>query len=185
MDARSQSQDIRSNGGATALSCMLIVFMPAESLSIEPVQFTRPEHTKALVDLLDLYHQDPMGELAPWDRTRTAALLSGLEQHPKAFVLIAWKGAEALGMAVCFEGFSTFSAKPLVNIHDLVVAPHARRQGVAKALFGAIEAQARSRGAGRVTLEVRKDNAAAQALYASLGYGAGDTPMEFWGKKLD
>lgn len=159
--------------------------MPESPLAVTPVQFTDPRHTKALIELLDLYHRDPMGEGIPWDRSRSETLLAGLEQHPKAFVLVAWKGEEPLGMAVCFEGFSTFSAKPLVNIHDLVVAPHARRQGVAKALFHAVEAQARARGAGRVTLEVRRDNAAAQALYTSLGYGAGDTPMEFWGKRLD
>ena len=54
-----------------------------------------------------------------------------------------------------------------------------------EALFAAIEAQAAQLGAGRVTLEVRKDNEAARALYAALGYGAGDAPMEFWGKALD
>lgn len=158
--------------------------MTDPSLRIEPVHFANPVHIKALVDLLDVYHQDPMGESAPWDRRKTSALLTGLEKHPTSFVLLAWKGREAVGMAVCFEGFSTFSAKPLLNIHDLVVIPQARRQGVAKALFSAIEGEARKMGAGRVTLEVRRDNEAAQALYASLGYGAGDTPMEFWGKKL-
>lgn len=158
--------------------------MTVSSLRIEPVHFANPVHVKALVDLLDVYHQDPMGEGAPWDRRKTSALLSGLERHPTSFVLLAWKGPDAVGMAVCFEGFSTFSAKPLVNIHDLVVVPQARRQGVAKALFAAVEAEARKMGAGRVTLEVRRDNAAAQALYASLGYGAGDAPMEFWGKHL-
>ncbi len=159
--------------------------MPEMPFSIKHIAFTDATHTEALIGLLDLYHQDPMGEGRPWDRTKAAALLSGLEQHPKAFVLAAWKGEEPLAMAVCFEGFSTFSAKPLVNIHDLIVAPQARRQGIAKALFAAVEAEATKRGAGRVTLEVRKDNTAAQALYASLGYGAGDNPMEFWGKKLN
>jgi ribosomal protein S18 acetylase RimI-like enzyme len=155
------------------------------TLRIEPVRFADPVHVDAVVELLDAYHRDPMGMSAPWDRSRTPALLDGLEKHPTAFVLIAWDGEEALGMAVCFVGFSTFSAKPLVNLHDLVVRPEARRRGVAKALFAAIEAQAARIGAGRVTLEVRKDNEAARALYASLGYGAGDAPMEFWGKALD
>lgn len=158
--------------------------MSISSLSIVPVHFANPVHVKALVDLLDCYHQDPMGQNAPWDRRKTSALLSGLEKHPTAFVLLAWQGEQAVGMAVCFEGFSTFSAMPLVNIHDLVVVPSARRQGVAKALFGAIELEARKLGATRVTLEVRDDNSAAQALYTSLGYGAGDTPMAFWGKRI-
>ncbi|MEN9352950.1 MAG: hypothetical protein RL318_275 [Fibrobacterota bacterium] len=159
--------------------------MPESSLRIVPVHFANPVHVRALVDLLDCYHQDPMGQNSPWDRRKTSALLTGLEKHPTAFVLLAWKGEAALGMAVCFEGFSTFSAMPLVNIHDLVVAPEARRQGVAKALFAAIEIEARKLGASRITLEVREDNGAAQSLYASLGYGPGDAPMAFWGKRID
>lgn len=164
---------------------MLIGGMAHLSFTLGRADLGDPRHRNALIELLDSYHRDPMGEGRPWDRSRRDALLAGLSSHPKTFVMMAWDGTEPLGMAVCFEGFSTFSAKPLVNLHDLIVVPQARRQGVAKALFAAVEAEARSRGAGRVTLEVRKDNAAAQALYASLGYGAGDAPMEFWGKRLD
>jgi len=153
-------------------------------LRIERAHFSNPVHSRAVVELLDCYHRDPMGEGCPWDVRRTDELLAGLERHPTLFVLLAWKGAQAVGMAVCLEGFSTFSARPLVNIHDLVVLPEARRQGVAKSLFAAVESEAGKLGACRVTLEVRKDNAAAQALYASLGYGAGETPMEFWGKRI-
>ena len=152
-----------------------------------------------VVEMISAYYADPMGNGAEYPQERTDALIAGLRAHPKAIILCAVLPdpdepvfgdtheslfGEAVGMAICFEGFSTFSAKPIVNIHDLYVREEYRRQGVAKALFAAVEEQAKAIGACRVTLEVRQDNEKAQALYRSLGYGAGDTPMEYWGKFL-
>lgn len=141
--------------------------------------------------MISAYYADPMGNGVEYPRERAEALIAGLRAHPKAIILCAFipdefdpRFGEAVGMAICFEGFSTFSAKPIVNIHDLYVREEYRRQGVAKALFAAVEEQAKAIGACRVTLEVRQDNEKAQALYRSLGYGAGSTPMEYWGKFL-
>ena len=44
-----------------------------------------------------------------------------------------------VGAAVCFIGFSTFAAKPLINIHDFVVLPAARGKGVGRRLLEAVE----------------------------------------------
>ncbi len=90
---------------------------------------------------------------------------------PGAFSLIARLEGEAVGLANCFTGFSTFAIRKLVNIHDLVVAPSYRGRGIGRALFAAIEAQARAIGAAKVTLEVLSGNEPAKALYRSLGYG--------------
>lgn len=155
-----------------------------ENLTISPANLLRKSHCNAVVSLLDCYCRDPMGNEAPWDEEKTHDLLTGLTNHPKAFVLLAWLDEKPVGMAVCFEGFSTFRAKPLVNIHDLIVHQDFRRKGVASALFTEIENQAKLRGACRVTLEVRQDNAGAMELYRKQGYGAGSSPMEFWGKFL-
>ena len=38
-------------------------------------------------------------------------------------ILLADQAADAIGIAVFFRGFSTFAARPLMNIHDLHVAP--------------------------------------------------------------
>ncbi|WP_025156638.1 ribosomal protein S18-alanine N-acetyltransferase [Leifsonia aquatica] len=56
------------------------------------------------------------------------------------------------------------------DIQTIAVAPNARRHGVARALMNALIAEARSRGAREVFLEVRADNPGAQALYVSLGF---------------
>lgn len=36
---------------------------------------------------------------------------------------LAYRGTGPIGPAPCFRGFPTFAARPLVNIHDLFVAP--------------------------------------------------------------
>ena len=56
------------------------------------------------------------------------------------------------------------------EIANLAVVPAARRRGIARALLDAIVAEARGSGIARVFLEVRESNAAARALYASLGF---------------
>ena len=58
---------------------------------------------------------------------------------------------EAVGLIDCFAGFSTFAAKPLLNVHDIVVHASRRGQGIAQALLAwagqrAGEALARQQG---------------------------------------
>jgi ribosomal-protein-alanine N-acetyltransferase len=56
------------------------------------------------------------------------------------------------------------------EILSLGVAPHARRQGVARALVRAGGTEAFARGARRLFLEVNVNNAAACTLYRRLGF---------------
>jgi ribosomal protein S18 acetylase RimI-like enzyme len=55
-------------------------------------------------------------------------------------------------------------------IHDVVVAPDARRHGVATALMNAAVEWLRSRGAPRVVLGTADKNEVAQRLFARLGF---------------
>jgi ribosomal protein S18 acetylase RimI-like enzyme len=89
--------------------------------------------------------------------------------------MLAWSREQAIGVAVCFTGFSTFRAAPLINIHDLAVLPNLRRRGVGARLIAAVEAEARRRGCCKVTLEVRDDNVAAMRLYRRAGFGPGSS----------
>jgi ribosomal protein S18 acetylase RimI-like enzyme len=99
-----------------------------------------------------------------------AALISGLQQHPTTVVLLAWHGDTPVGLAVCFVGFSTFLARPLLNIHDLAVLPAYRRQGVGRLLLERVAAKGQELGCCKLTLEVRADNHPAQRLYAAVGF---------------
>ncbi|MFD2134931.1 GNAT family N-acetyltransferase [Novosphingobium resinovorum] len=139
--------------------------------------------------MLDVYARDPMGGGEPLSDDVRERLVPALAQVPGAFVLLARIDGEAVGIANCFTGFSTFAARPLVNIHDIAVAPGHRGKGIARALFAAIEVEARTRGACKITLEVLSGNQRAKELYASLGYGDYQLDPEtghalFWQKRL-
>jgi ribosomal-protein-alanine acetyltransferase len=56
------------------------------------------------------------------------------------------------------------------DIQTLAVAPAARRNGLGRAIVVALIAEAATRGARQVFLEVRADNPTARALYNSLGF---------------
>jgi ribosomal protein S18 acetylase RimI-like enzyme len=85
-------------------------------------------------------------------------------------VLLAFADQRPVGMAICFFGFATFQARPLLNIHDLAVVPDYRGQGIGRALLGEAEKRALGHGCCKLTLEVRDDNRPARALYESFGF---------------
>ncbi len=161
----------------------------APELTVTLADYADPADAAAIVDLLDAYARDPMGGGEPLGDDVRAHLVERLAAHPGAFSLIARVAGEPVGLANCLTGFSTFAARPLVNVHDVAVLPGHRGKGIGKALFAAIEGEAKKRGACKVTLEVLSGNTPACALYASLGYGqyALDPAMgnaQFWEKKL-
>ena len=129
-----------------------------------------------MVRLLDAYARDPMGGGAGLPAEVRARLPDDLRQRTArgaALVLLARQdgpGGEAIGVAVCFLGYSTFRARPLLNLHDLAVLPDARGAGVGLALLEGVADRARARGCCKVTLEVREDNAVARRLYARAGF---------------
>ena len=138
---------------------------------IVQADYADPAHGAAIVELLDIYARDPMGGGESLPEEVKAALVPGLAATPGAFSLLAFAGSETVGLVNCFRAYSTFAARPLVNIHDIVVRPERRGTGIARALFAAVEAIAITQGACKVTLEVLSGNAPARALYESMGYG--------------
>jgi len=146
-------------------------------------------HAEWVVAMIDAYARDPMGlgaPLAPEARTR---LIPGLREHPTCVIFLAIDNDQPLGIAVCFQGFSTFRAQRLINIHDLAVVPQARGRGVGGALIDAVAAFGRANGFCRVSLEVRPDNQRAMGLYRAKGFSGGDygapgASMQFWEKPL-
>lgn len=131
---------------------------------------TDTEQARAVVELIDSYACDPLGGGKPLPEAVREALVPGLLKHPTTLVFLAWDGAQPAGVAVCFTGFSTFAARPLVNIHDLAVLPAWRGRGVGRVLLRAVEDWARAHECCKLTLEVLDHNANARALYASEGF---------------
>jgi len=123
--------------------------------------------------------------LSPGERAR---LVPSLRAHPAARVFLAWSGARAVGVAVCFLAFSTFRARPVLNVHDLAVAAAWRGRGIGRALLEHVRVEAERSGCCRLTLEVREDNVRARRLYARLGFaqaeGAPGVAMQRWQREL-
>ena len=95
-----------------------------------------------------------------------------LARRPHAFSLLCYVDDQPAGLVNCFEGFSTFQCKPLINIHDLVVAPGFRGLGLSQLMLARVEAIAQARGCCKLTLEVLEGNKTAQAAYAKFGFEA-------------
>ncbi|MDR1919618.1 MAG: GNAT family N-acetyltransferase [Tannerellaceae bacterium] len=147
--------------------------------------YSRPEHRQAVASLIDAYIKDEMGGGTPLSASEQIRLTEGLAQHPTAIVLLAEVEGVYAGLLVAFENFSTFTVRPMVNIHDVIVLPEYRGQGVGRQLLNGIIDEAAKRGASRLTLEVRKDNLVAQRLYQSLGFEETSPSMYYWRKYLE
>ena len=142
---------------------------------MSPVQvlladYANPQHAAALVELLDAYAQDPAGGGQPLAADVKSRLVGALARRPQAFSVLAFDGDEAVGLINAIEGFSTFKARPLVNVHDVVVRASHRGQRVGELMLNRVAQVARQRGACKLTLEVLEGNAPAQALYRRLGF---------------
>lgn len=137
---------------------------------IREADWNDPADCTAVVDLIDAYAQEPIEGAEPLPESTRERLADGLRHEPGSLVLLAILGEKAVGIAVCFRGFSTFLAQPLLNIHDLAVLPEYRDRGVGSQLLEAVCRRARDSGCCKVTLEVREANNAAQRLYRRLGF---------------
>jgi ribosomal protein S18 acetylase RimI-like enzyme len=126
----------------------------------------------ALVVLLDEYARSPEGGGTPLAADARERLAGVLAERAHYVGLLAWDGERAVGLVNCFEGVSTFRARPLLNIHDIAVAIDHRGRGIGRRLLAAAEAIARERGCCKLTLEALDGNAGAIALYRSVGFAA-------------
>lgn len=140
------------------------------SLTVLPVDYLNTDHCEALVMLLDAYARDPMGGGEPLAEEVKARLCGDLAVRNDAASFIAWRDGQPVGLINCFEGYSTFKAQPLMNIHDIAVLPGLRGQGVGQSLLQAAQDHARSRGCCKLTLEVLTGNTIALRSYERFGF---------------
>ena len=156
-------------------------------LEIHEADFADPAHSAGFLEVLNSYASDPIGGGAPLSADVRRRLVPALRDHPTALVLLAFADRRPVGLAVCFLGFSTFQARPLLNVHDLAVLPELRGNGIGRALLAAAQARAVARGCCKLTLEVQDANIRARGLYASFGFSdfvVGSSPTRFLSKAL-
>lgn len=159
------------------------------NIDVLRANYLDPQQAADIVFLLNGYATDPMGggeALSPYVRQNLVATLATL---PHALTVLCYVDGRPAGLANCFEGFSTFSCRKLLNIHDIAVLAEFRGLGLSQHLLRAVEGEARERGCAKLTLEVLEGNAPARAAYEKFGFGAYqlDPAMGqamFWQKSL-
>jgi ribosomal protein S18 acetylase RimI-like enzyme len=143
---------------------------PSFPIRIVEADLSLRAHQEAVLAMIDAYSRDAMGDGKPLDQQVRAQLIPGLRRHPTTLIFLAFHGDQPVGAAVCFIGFSSFAAKPLINIHDLVVLPMSRGKGTGRRLLETVEAKARELGCCKLTLEVMDKNHLAIRLYQAAGF---------------
>lgn len=149
-----------------------------------------PAHREAVVELMNTYALDYMGggeELSDFAKNNLA---NELARRKYIHAVLAFVNDNPAGLIIAIEGFSTFACKPLLNIHDVVVASAYRRRGICKLLLQRIEDIALELGCCKLTLEVLEGNQVAQAVYKSFGFDGYQLNPDmgralFWQKKLN
>lgn len=161
------------------------------SVVVEIVEgnLARSDHASAVIHLLDEYARDPMGGGTALSRHVRENLLVELRRRDAANVILAFIDGEPSGLVICFEGFSTFACRPLLNIHDVIVSRQHRGKGLSTRMLQEAEAIARKLGCCKMTLEVLEGNAVAQAAYRSYGFAGYELDPRmgkamFWEKKV-
>ncbi|MBN1142767.1 MAG: GNAT family N-acetyltransferase [Bacteroidales bacterium] len=158
--------------------------MRAFPIEIIPCNFENRVHCEALVRLMNEYITDKMGGGQPYTEEQKVKLVEGLKNHPCCLVYLASSGNEFVGLVNSFVNFATFTVKPFINIHDVIVTEAWRNNGVGRSMLLHVIEKAKDLGCSKVTLEVRADNQNARYLYDSLGFKDAEPRQYYWAKYL-
>jgi len=163
--------------------------MDTPDILVLQASYTNPVHAEAIATLLNHYADAPLGGGHGLPAALLEQLPAELAKRPHAFSVLAFVGGEPAGLINCFEGFSTFACRPLVNVHDVAVMERFRGLGLSQKMLQKGEEIARQRGCCKITLEVLEGNAVAQAAYRKFGFDdavfdPAHGRMLFWNKPL-
>lgn len=163
--------------------------MDTPDILVLQASYTNAVHADAIGLLLNQYAEDPMGGGHSLPADLLQQLPAELAKRPHAFSVLAFVGGEPAGLVNCFEGFSTFACRPLVNVHDVMVKEQFRGLGLSQKMLQKVEEIARQRGCCKITLEVLEGNTLAQAAYRKFGFDdsvfdPAHGRMLFWNKPL-
>ena len=158
-------------------------------ISVRQIDYQNKQDGDDLLYLMDSYSIDPMGDNAPLDKLVKNKLVDSLSKIPHAFSVIAYVDNKPAGLTNCFECFSTFKAKPLINIHDLIVTEEFRGLKISFKMLETVEKIAKQRDCCKITLEVLEGNIIAQNAYQKFGFAAYELDPKmgkalFWQKNL-
>ncbi len=159
------------------------------TIKIIQANYNDKKHARHIIEMLDCYATDPMGGNKALPDYVAQNLVYELSNRKDAISILAYVEGQPAGLLNCFEGFSTFSCKPLINIHDLIVATEFRGNGLSTKMLRMVEEIAIERDCCKLTLEVLEKNYIAINSYRKFGFHQYelDSVMgkaEFWHKKI-
>jgi ribosomal protein S18 acetylase RimI-like enzyme len=127
-----------------------------------------PEDAATIADLLAAF-RDWYGDDAPSDEQIRRSVERLLEDERTEFLLA---GQPPVGFAQLRFRPSVWTGADDAWLEDVYIREDARRGGLGRALVEACQERARCRGCRRIQLDCNERNAAALALYESLGFSA-------------
>jgi len=158
-------------------------------IKIIQANYNDSQHSSHIIEMLDCYANDPMGGNQALSDFVAQNLVYELSNRKEAISILAYVEGQPAGLLNCFEGFSTFNCKPLINIHDLIVATEFRGMGLSTKMLTMVEEIAVERDCCKLTLEVLEKNYIAINSYRKFGFHHYQLDpimgkAEFWEKKI-
>lgn len=163
--------------------------MDNASLKIAIADYHYAAHRAGIITLMSAYALDPLGGGEALPHEVLMNLCDALAGEAGAITLLAFDGENAVGLLTALRGFSTFKCRPLLNIHDVMVLPQYRGQGLSDRMIAELEEFARCHDYCKLTLEVLANNLSAQRVYKRCGFAPYELDPEqgaatFWQKQL-
>ena len=159
------------------------------STEVKSVDYKDPVQAAALLELMNSFASDEMSGGVGLPAQVQKDLVSRMSERSYIHSAIAYVDGQPAGLINYLEGFSTFKARPLLNVHDVMVKSDFRGQGLSRQLFNFVFAVAKELGCCKVTLEVLENNEVAKQIYSRFGFEpyrlseAGGV-AQFWQKSL-
>lgn len=158
-------------------------------IDIIQADYHNPQHSEDLVTVLNHYALDPMGGAEALSDYTKANLTAQLAKRSDAFSVLCYVDNKPAGLINCFEMFSTFKCKPLINIHDVAVDKNYRGLGISQKMLAKVEQLAIERGCCKLVLEILDGNQVAKNAYAKFGFAGYELDPKlgqavFWEKML-
>jgi GNAT superfamily N-acetyltransferase len=106
---------------------------------------------------------------------------------PRVHCFLAEQDGAAVGLAIWFLTYSTWTGRPSLYLEDIFVDAPARGRGIARALFVRLAREARARDCARIDWAVLDWNTEAMAFYEKIGgrRQLGWQPWRLHGAALD
>lgn len=148
------------------------------------VDLTNETHANAMIQLLNTYMQDEMGIGESLPEEIGPGIIKRLLKHSGYVGFFVCLGNRFIGLANCNLNSNSVSDESILNIHDFIICPEYRGQGIGLLLLENIEKYASEKGFRQVILEVRNDNYKAQQLYRKAGFAASTHSEYLWQKHI-